>query len=389
MFLDSVITRNWALVEAAVDLHHHALLEPDTFILDLDAIEHNASVLASASRLANIGLWFVQKQYGRNPLISTTVASHIPRAAAIDYREAMQFNKLGIKLGNVGHLVQIPKRYLADLVRNGHPDYVTAFSMDYVDLVNSVAAEVGVRQNILLRMEGAPDGTFPGQHGGFTLRDIETLVSVCARRYKNVQIAGVTGFPCVAYNSKTEQPGLTPTGAIVLQATNVLKDNGIDAVSSLPSHTSVASLDILSQVGASFGEPGHSLTGTTPHHAVDLTQPELPAIVYLSEVATVGRMPSLYGGGFYARGNIGSSLIFHKGGHYRCKLKFQESEYIDYYRELDESTRCSSLALGDTAIMSFRTQVFVLRSNVAVVSGISSSKPKLEGVWSPIGQRIK
>ncbi|MDN4592478.1 hypothetical protein NWF35_00825 [Polycladomyces subterraneus] len=38
--------------------------------------------------------------------------------------------------------------------------------------------------------------------------------------------------------------------------------------------------------------------------------------------------------------------------------------------------------------MAFRTQVFVTRSDVAVVKGLSSGKPELVGIYDSLGKEI-
>jgi len=41
MFLNILLKRNPNLARAAFDLHQNGLIEPDTYILDMDAIEYN------------------------------------------------------------------------------------------------------------------------------------------------------------------------------------------------------------------------------------------------------------------------------------------------------------------------------------------------------------
>lgn len=51
------------------------------------------------------------KQFGRNPLIAQAIVeSGIEKAVAVDPWEALSLSKNGIKIGHVGHLVQIPKK---------------------------------------------------------------------------------------------------------------------------------------------------------------------------------------------------------------------------------------------------------------------------------------
>lgn len=88
MFLDTVLTRNPELVDAAAALHGSGEIPPDTYVIDLDAVEANAALLAAEAERLGIGLWFVVKQFGRNPELIRAIARHIPRSAAIDVAEA-------------------------------------------------------------------------------------------------------------------------------------------------------------------------------------------------------------------------------------------------------------------------------------------------------------
>ena len=59
-------------------------------------------------------------------------------------------------------------------------------------------------------------------------------------------------------------------------------------------------------------------------------------------------------------------------------------ECIDYHFGLSERAR-----VGDGVLMCFRTQMFVTRSEVVVVSGLSSGVPRLEGVFDAQGRRLR
>ena len=63
------------------------------------------------------------------------------------------------------------------------------------------------------------------------------------------------------------------------------------------------------------------------------------------------------------------------------------AENIDYYRLLDAPPG-ERAAPGDTAVLAFRTQVFVTRSRVAVVSGLADGTPELTGCYDPWGRPV-
>ncbi|MFI8994131.1 alanine racemase [Streptomyces sp. NPDC053542] len=391
MFLDAVLHRNPELVACAAELHDSGAIPPDTYVMDLDAIESNAELLAREADRLGLSLWFVVKQIGRNPELIEAIARHIPRYAAIDPPEARVLHAAGARAGNLGHLVQIPPRALPELLA-WRPETVTVYDLANARAVSDAAARLGFVQDVLIRLEGAAGAVYPGQEGGVRLdgaaegparaQGLDAFVAE-AERLPGIRVAGVTAFPCVLCDPDTGEPGPTPNFALARAAVERLAARGYtDLKLSAPSATSMAVLPLLARLGATHGEPGHALTGTTPLHAVDHTQPEQPAYVYVSEVAHTladGR-PALYGGGFYARGGAREALIPRTGA--RLRVEDAPAAHIDYYRLLAPG----DARVGDTAVLAFRTQIFVTRSSVAVVSGLSSGTPKLSGLYDPLGR---
>ncbi|MGW7351785.1 alanine racemase [Streptomyces sp. NPDC054784] len=387
MFLDTLLHRNPGLVDAAADLHDSGRVPPDTYVMDLDAVEENAAVLAETAQRVGVALWFVVKQLGRNPELVRAVARHIPRAAAIDVTETRTLHASGALLGNVGHLGQIPRRALPGVLAL-RPDRVTVFDLANARAVAEAAHAAGRTQDVLIRVEGAEGTVYPGQEGGVPLERLDGFAER-AEALGSLRIAGVTAFPCVLCDPVTGLPTATPNLELAVKAREVLAARGHrDLELSAPSATSVASLPLLAEWGATHGEPGHALTGTTPLHALDPTQPEKPAYVYVTEVAHTlddGR-PAVFGGGFYARSHIRTALLPRTGA--RLGVPDAPARNIDYYRLLDAPTDGTDIRLGDTALLAFRTQIFVTRSTVAVVSGLSSGTPRLNGLYDAQGRAL-
>ncbi|GAA2984133.1 MULTISPECIES: YhfX family PLP-dependent enzyme [Streptomyces] len=387
MFLDTVLTRNPGLVDAAAALHRNGEIPPDTYVVDLDAVEANAALLAAEAERLGLSLWFVVKQVGRNPELIRAVARHIPRSAAIDPAEARTLHAAGAQPGNLGHLVQIPRRALPEMLA-WRPETVTVFDLANARAVSEAARELGFVQDILIRLEGADGAVYPGQEGGVPLDRLDAFAKD-AEALDGIRIAGVTAFPCVLCDPTTGMPAATPNFGLALEARELLEARGHHGLKlSAPSATSMASLPLLAELGATHGEPGHALTGTTPLHALDPGQPEKPAYVYVSEVAHTlddGR-PAIYGGGFYNRSHIRSALLPRTG--VRLGVQTAPAENIDYYRLLDTPTRAADVRVGDTALLAFRTQIFVTRSTVAVVSGLASGSPRLNGLYDAHGRAL-
>ncbi|GEB53617.1 alanine racemase [Streptomyces cacaoi] len=387
MFLDSLLARNPQLAEAAAGLHDRGEIPPDTYVMDLDAVEENAALLAGEAERLGLGLWFVVKQFGRNPELIKAVARSVPAFAAIDADEARTLHAAGARAGNLGHLVQIPRRALPELLAL-HPETVTVYDLANARAVSDEAQRLGRVQDVLVRIEGAPGSVYPGQEGGVPLDGLDAFADAL-ERLPGVRLAGVTAFPCVLCDPATGEPAPTPNFDLALKARERLTARGhTGLLLSAPSATSMASLPLLARLGATHGEPGHALTGTTPLHAVDTDQPEKPAYVYVTEVAHTlsdGR-PALFGGGFYPRSHIRTALLPRTGS--RLPVQPAPAENIDYYRLLDAPAPGQEVRLGETALLAFRTQVFVTRSTVAVVAGLSSGTPRLTGLYDARGRAL-
>ena len=178
------------------------------------------------------------------------------------------------------------------------------------------------------------------------------------KKLPNINVVGVTSFPCLLYNEQTDKLEPTNNVSTIIKAAKLLKDMGfeINQING-PSATCVSSIPLLKRLGVTHGEPGHALTGTTPIHAKG-KEPEGPAIVYVSEVShrkTIGPLSSAVD---FTKGKMKRAYLPDK----KVLLDVEElpPESIDYYSQY---TCGNELHLGDTVIYSFRTQIFVTRSS--------------------------
>ncbi|MCP9972009.1 alanine racemase [Actinomadura madurae] len=269
------------------------------------------------------------------------------------------------------------------------PAYVTVFGADQARAVSAAAEHLGITQPLLARVVAATDRFYPGQEGGVPLEDVEKFAAE-VEGMDAVTLEGVTSFPCLLYDESSAAIAPTPNLQTLLTARSRLAAAGSPvSVVSAPSATAAASIPVLAAHGATHGEPGHALTATTPLHATDLTQPELPAMVYVSEIAHIlpdGR-PAVFGGGFYPRGRPSEALVFPSTGEpFALPVEPAPPENIDYYRLLGAPSSGSPLRVGDTAVLAFRTQIFVTRSSVGALRGVSSGRPRLLGLADSHGR---
>lgn len=387
MFLQITRERNPRLIEAGLALHREGIIPPNCFVLDLDAVAANASQLAEAARRAGLSLYFTTKQIGFNPLVARRVVeAGIPKALAIDTREAVMLAQNGVPIGHVGHLVQLPARSIAPVLRL-EPEVVTVFSVAKAEQISAVASQLGRRVGLLLRVVAKHDFLYPGQAGGIRLERLPAEATAI-RDLPHVWIAGVTSYPCVELDEASGTLSPTSNFATILAAAAFLRDDlGVLPLQiNAPGNTCAAAMELLAQMGATHGEPGHALTGTTYLHARSL-QPEVPALVYVSEVSHLSSgLAYAFGGGTYRRAQTHNALVGCLPDQLaQTHVLPLDPKAIDYYIALARP-RGQQVRVGDTVVIASRAQVFVSRSYLAVVAGIQSGQPSLSGLYDPWGR---
>lgn len=384
MFLEKTRQENEKLIACAFDLHQRGLISPDTYILDLDMIRRNGEMMLKEAQETGVKLFFMTKQFGRNPLVATMLQDlGFDGAVAVDFREAETLRKAGIQLGNVGHIVQIPKAQIP-VILEAKPHTLTVYTLEKMKEIDEAAKALERVQDITLRIIGKEDFLYPGQYGGFTLEELPQVVET-AKSFTHVRISGVTSFPCFLYSEMSKKVESTPNLKTVLEGKRQLEELGLTIKDvNLPSVTTTATLKAIRNAGGTHGEPGHSLTGTTPYHRQAKGE-ESPAMVYVSEVShQLEGMSYAYGGGSYARSHVAKALV---GKNLEDSVITDvippRADNIDYYIALEGNHHVS-----DTVVMAFRTQIFVTRSHVAVVDGIQQGTPKLLGIFDAQGSKL-
>jgi predicted amino acid racemase len=380
MFLDAVRKRNPGLLRFAAELHRAGAIPPNTFVIDRGAVRRNAEKLAARARELKLNLYFMAKQIGYDRHLMQTISAAIPGAVAVDWMGAERMLAQNVQVKHVGHLVPVPLRAIPRVMEQGRPEAWTLFDLAAAEAVNQAALALNWRQPVLLRIAG--HDLFPGQEGGFAP---ETVLAVAERlaSLPGLRLAGVTCYPCFTWDEARAEYVPTSNLASVLSAADTLRAAGYEMSQiNAPGNTSLSLLPLLARYGATHGEPGHALTGTTPEQGLGKSEEE-PAVVYVSEVSMV--LPSgqaqIYGGGLYARGHAKAALV---GGSVDEVLQsqpvpvaFPPAQYIDYQCLLDAPAVRAPVHTGDTVLLSFRFQLFVLRSYRAIVDQNSSGEWEL------------
>ena len=380
MYFQRLIDRNPQLLEAALSLHQRGRIPPNTWIIDLDMIVENARILSAEATRLGLTTYLMSKQYSRNPYVSALALAHgLYKIVAVDVTCSLMARRYGLPVGHMGHLNQIPRHMVPAMVAM-RPDVITVYNVEHARWIDSAAADLGIAQDLLMRVYAPGDVFFDGQEGGFRENEVAAAADAISR-LRNVRLVGVTAFPCVRYNHRPDEKAeVTPNLHTILRAAAKLRELGIEVKQiNAPGNTSAVIMPMLAQYGATHVEPGHGLLGTTPNHAFNGTLPERPAYAYVSEISHhVGDRAYAYGGGLFFDGYITGSAVGALVGSTWDEARNNGVEFlqdiqqiIDYHVVLRPGDRCK---VGDTALLGYRTQMQMTRSYIAPVSGVSGKR---------------
>ncbi|MCU1544361.1 MAG: putative amino acid racemase [Microbacteriaceae bacterium] len=399
MFLNLLRRRNPAFLEAIAELHREGALPTNTFAIDLDAVSRNAGAFVAETARLGLQPFAMTKQIGRNPDVSRVlVEAGLTHAVGVDLQCAIAAATGGLRIGHLGHLVQIP-RHEAAIAASLEPLYWTVFNEAKAREAGVAALSRGRVQDVLLRVVHEGDRFYTGHEGGFPLEGIVAAADLIDA-IPGVRFAGITTFPATLFDPERGTAEATPNRSTLTAAVQLLRAAGRTGIQvNAPGTTSVSVLEALADAGATQVEPGHGLTGTTPAHAVsDLV--EEPAIAYVSEVSHLHNDRAyVFGGGLYVDpvlAGVGTSAIVVATGRNASSatvpvadldtlpVEMPAPDAIDYYATIPLNGR-TDVAVGDTVIFGFRPQVFVTRANTAAVSGVGTGTHKVQGIWASDG----
>ncbi|WP_313180297.1 alanine racemase [Lacrimispora sp.] len=385
MFLEQTLKRNPELIKASFELHQSGLIQPDSYVIDVDTFLDNASFMLKEAKEKEIRLFFMLKQAGRNPYLARKLVElGYEGAVVVDYKEAKVMMDHQIPIANVGHLVQIPTAQVEEIVAY-QPQMITVYSEEKISQVHQAAKKLGLSQEIILRVTSDSDMIYSGQTAGFHIDALKDLAVRVKTLYPCVRIAGVTSFPCFLYDETVHDLISTRNMDTVKHAAKILKECGLHVtILNSPSGSCTYALNKIKEMGGNCAEPGHGLTGTTPMHAHHMLE-EVPCVTYVSEIShNFKGQAYCYGGGYYRRSHVKSALVGTSYDNYtEMGVIPPSNESIDYHFGLTKEG-----TVGDTVVMAFRYQIFVTRSDVVLLEGLKNKKPQIVGIYDSMGKKL-
>lgn len=387
MFIDRLVQLDPELPRAAVRLHQGGALAANTYLIDTDAVARNVAAIRAAADACGLRLYAMTKQFGRNPEVCDAIVdAGIPATVAVDIQCMEAVARSRMRIGHVGHLVA-PHRGTEDAVIATEPEVVTLFDATVAERVGAAAVRAGREQAVLLRVTAPGDRFYFGHGGGFALDAIEDA----ARRIdaiRGLRVAGVTTFPAILANAEARRLEPTPNFTTLRRAADRLRAAGfaIEQVNA-PGTTSAGAMRILADGGATHAEPGNGLHGTTPLMVFEPGSPEVPAIVYVTEVSHLdGGDAYVFAGGIYIDRVLGAYPLRALVGRDETIVEravpaeIAPDGAIHYYAKL-HLPPAHDVRVGDTVVFCFRPQVFVTRARTRAVAGLATGAPRLGAVY--------
>lgn len=393
MFLDVLMRRNPRFVKAAMALHQGGQIPPNSYVLDLDAVEQNARTISAEAQKLNLKTFAMTKQVGRNSgFCEAVMRGGIDRSVAVDMDCAIACHRAGLKTGHLGHLVQVPSGDAHYAAHHLRPDYWTVFSKDKAAETAHAAATAGRVQAVLARIQTTGDTFYRGHEGGFSAADI-CKVAQHIEGLEGASFAGITTFPALLFDLENRRVKPTQNLDTLARAAEALAASGFTNIEvNAPGTNSTVMLAALAQAGATQCEPGNALHGTTPLHAIE-DLPEAPAVLYLTEVSHQhGGNAFCFGGGLYTdpvfpkydvKALVSSEPTASPSA--LASVEIPDYSAIDYYGMID-ATGPVKPRTRDTVVFGFRGQAFVTRANIVGVSGISTGVPHVTSIENIFGQ---
>ena len=401
MFLKKVMENNQPLVKTAISLHREGNIPPTTFVLDLDMIRKNAAELKDEAVKNNLKMYLMVKSFNRNPFVSTIAVSEgFEGVVAVNFQGASVHDRYNIPIKHIGHLVQVPMHYILKALKL-NPEVITVFSYIEAKRISASAKILGKRQDLLIRVYNKDNIFFYGQEGGVPEEDLSSTVSKIMK-LENVNIVGLTAYPCLTYNLKKEDKIVkTNNLRTMLKAADLLRKKFKIDIKQInaPGNNFSEVFKILADAGATHLEPGLALLGISFSHALDDIK-GTPSHVFVTEIIhKINGKGYAVGEGFWEHNmsiesNLKNALV---GSSFdECMNNVLDIEdkgqgqVINYHGIITQGNKCK---IGDTVISSSFVNMQETNAYTAAVSGIQSGNPKVEAIFDngchPVNENLE
>ena len=385
MLFDRIERQNPNLLEAAFSLHQSGAIPAATHVLDLDAIASNTRMMAAEAKRLGLRAYAMTKQDGHNPYVGAIALEQgFDGIVAVEAIQAHVVHRLGQRLGHVGHLSNIP-RHQVEQVLSYEPDVVTVHTVEAARNVSEAAVAVGRVQDVYVRVNRVGDAQFVGMVGGWEIDEcVEAIRPILA--LPGVRLAGLTTHPVIAYSGGSAADAQPVDSFFTMVHAKELLESayGITGLRvNCAANCNTRTFSTLASHGATDMEPGGAITGSTFFE--DLL--EIPAQVYVSEVMHEwdGQVYTLGGGLSFifspddtpTRCMVGTSADDASGRY----MELVGRGVIDYFG-VNTPPAGPRPRVGDTAVYAIGgPQMYVTRCYVAAVTGIADGHPVVAGLF--------
>jgi predicted amino acid racemase len=405
--LKKTVEKNPRLIKAAVALQRSGDIPADTYVLDLDTIVSNGTKGLKEATRVGLECYMCTKQFGRNPVVvDALLRSGYEKAIAMDLEGIKNLHRYGVPIAHVGHFGQIPTSELEFVLDEVRPDVFTIYSIERAKQISKVAGKLGIKQKLLVRVVDDPRTERLVMGGGLSEDEAFTFARQL-QKLDNVEVVGATSYPATAFSIINKTHQLSGNFMAMMRVIGRMqKELGIEMEqANAPGRNCVATMAPVADGGGTHVEPGQSFLGTLPAMAFELDSPEIPAVVYVTEISHhFGGHAIAFGDSFMATATLGSlrndintEYVYALVGDDPDKIldqgltlaRPQEHWHNDLgwsmYAVLMPGSR-QRANVGDTVVYGFRPQIYrTPKGRIAVVAGIQRNKPKLVGLFDRAG----
>jgi predicted amino acid racemase len=385
VLLDRIERQNPNLLEAAFSLHQSGAIPAATHVLDLDAIAANTRMMAAEARRLGLRVYAMTKQDGHNPYVGAIALEQgFDGLVAVEAIQAHVLHRLGQRLGHVGHLSNIPRHQIEQIL-SYEPDVITVHTVDAARRISDAAVAVGRVQDLYVRVNRVGDAQFAGMVGGWAIDEcVEAIRPILP--LPGVRLAGLTTHPVIAYSGGRATDAEPLDNFFTMMRAKELLESAYGIMGlrvNCAANCNTRTFSTLASHGATDMEPGGAIAGSTFFE--DLL--EIPAQVYVSEVMHEwdGQVYTLGGGLSFIfspddtppRCIVGTSVEDAQGRY----MELVQRGVIDYFG-VNTPPGGPRPRVGDTAVYAIGgPQMYVTRCYVAAVTGIADRQPVLAGLF--------